>query len=245
MAQRPPEHVVQRLAIPAYFASDPEWERMADAAPAVGVAVFNPSSGAGSAPVAGYAARVARARAAGITVLGYVDTDRGNRPISAVRREIESYFAWYAIDGIFLDQASTDCARVRYYADARAAIRAKSPSGTVVLNPGTQTSECYMDVADIVVTFEDTYAVYATEFRATNWTRKYAPERFWHLVHDVRTTEDLAKALALSAQRRAGWLYIATATMPNPWDRLPAPDFWGPQIAATGAQERGERTPTP
>ncbi|WP_327106119.1 spherulation-specific family 4 protein [Nonomuraea glycinis] len=60
------------LAVPAYFAPGELWDRLAD--PGVGIVVANPFSGPGKDADPAYAQAISDARAAGVTVLGYVAT---------------------------------------------------------------------------------------------------------------------------------------------------------------------------
>jgi hypothetical protein len=143
-----------------------------------------------------------------------------------VQHDIDRYFAWYPIGGVFLDQASTTADALPYYAALHRFIRAKADDACVILNPGTTTDERYMNVADILVTFEDTYHVYRTGYRGAGWERNYPPERFWHLVHTTRTVRQMRHAIAISKKRRAGYVYVTPAALPNPWDRLPGSTCW-------------------
>jgi hypothetical protein len=42
--------------------------------------------------------------------VGYVYTDWGARSLSAVEADVNAYYSWYGVNGIFFDQASTNCA---------------------------------------------------------------------------------------------------------------------------------------
>ena len=216
----------KRLAIPAYFPPGPLWRRMQRATPAVGIAIVNPASGAGTEPDPAYAATIAASQAAGIRVCGYVDTDRTGRDLAAVQDEINRYFAWYPLDGIFLDQTSTSADALPYYAALAEFIRAKADDARVILNPGTATDECYINVADILVTFEDTYRVYTTEYCAASWQQHYPSGRFWHLIHTTRTIRQMHRVIALSTERGAGYVYVTPDALPNPWDHLPGRTYW-------------------
>ncbi len=211
----------QRIATPSYFYPGPFWTRMEKALPKQSTVIVNPSSGPGGAIDQNYAARVERNRAASLTVLGYVYTDYGRRPSAAVKSDIDKYYSWYGVDGIFFDQASTDCSHARsYYKDLYGYVNDKG--GRVVLNPGTQTNECYLAVANIVVNFEDTYANYASDsYSQPEWVSKYPATRFWHLVHTAATEARMRDAVRLSRERNAGFVYVTPDTLPNPWDTLP------------------------
>ncbi len=199
---------------------------MQRAAPAVALAVMNPASGPGTARDPAYADTVAASRAAGIAVFGYVDTDYAARGIAAVREEIARYAAWYGVTGIFFDQASMDPATLPYYAALAETVRSRGDSARTILNPGTATDEAFTAVADILLTFEDTYAEYVANYRPAAWEARYPPERFWHLVHTTPTIPQLRHATSLSRERRAGYMYITPATLPNPWGALPGRAYW-------------------
>ena len=59
------------------------------------------------------------------------------------------YYNWYKVDGIFFDEAEyRDCTDDAYYQNLYNHV--KNKGGQVVLNPGTQTKECYADSANIL-----------------------------------------------------------------------------------------------
>jgi len=64
-----------------------------------------------------YAAQVTHTRARGITVIAYVYTSYGGPQRHAtVEADIDAYYAQYPdLDGIFIDEVSSDCALAPYY----------------------------------------------------------------------------------------------------------------------------------
>lgn len=207
---------------------------MEEATPTVSMAIVNPSNGPGTVADLDYVNQVKKSREeADLTVLGYVPTGYSNRDMIGVKEDIDRYYYWYGVDGIFFDEAATDCCKVScYYKNLYACVKAKGGKATVVLNPGTQTGECYMDrVSDIIVNFEGTYDTYAQNYSAPDWVSNYPATRFWHLVHTTPYA-DLKTAVSLSKQRNAGWVYVTPDVMPNPWDRLPEEPYWGQQLQA-------------
>lgn len=214
------------LVVPAYFLPGNEWKRLARASPPVSIAIVNPDSGPGSVRDPTYVATVAESRDAGICVLGYVHTEWAARDLDAVYHEIDRYYAWYPIAGIFLDQTSINPDDLPYYAAIRQYLQAKDEHARMMVNPGEATDEGYLSVADIIVTFEDTYRVYTTAYRSASWETRYPPERFCHLVHTTRTQRDMRHAIALSSARGVGSIYVTPAALPNPWDRLPGRTYW-------------------
>lgn len=57
--------------------------------------------------------------------------------------------------------------------------------------------------------------------KAPHWVGKYPAHRFWHIVHSTTTVNDMQKALSLSKKRNAGYVYITSEKMPNPYGKLP------------------------
>ena len=200
--------------------------------PTVSMAVVNPADGPGTAADPAYADQVKRSRGAGLTVLGYVHTRYGARDPNAVKADIDKYYRWYGVDGIFLDEASTSCGlATTYYDPLQAHVKAKGGKAITVVNPGMQTEECYMDVADVVVNFEGTYEAY-DNYSAPRWVGGYPSTRFWHLVHSTATSRKMDRAVHLSKERNAGWIYVTPDVMPNPWDVLPSGSYWRNELSA-------------
>jgi hypothetical protein len=223
---------VQNIAVPSYFEPGPEWTQMQNDYPTVELAIVNPSSGPGEIANPAFAREVRQTQAAGLTVLGYVHTGYGERSKAAVEKDVEKYYSWYGVDGIFFDEASTDCAKVAtYYEGLYLRVKAQGGKAVVALNPGTNTSECYMAVSSVIVTFEGSYADYVREYSAPAWVSRYPPSRFWHLVHGASTARRLETAVDLGRKRRVGWMYVTPGRLPNPWDKLPTGSYWERELA--------------
>jgi hypothetical protein len=219
----------QKIAIPSYFYPGALWIKLENAAPTVGLAIINPDSGPGTSRDPAYAAEVVRARAKGVLTLGYVHTSNGTRAGAVVKAEVDKYYTWYKVDGIFFDEANLEtCVKKNYYLALRNYVKAKGGVGKVVINPGTNIPECYITTADIIVNFEDTYNNYL-HWAPSGWETKYAASRFWHLV--IATPQSkLANAITLSKNRHAGWVYVTPDVLPNPWDTLPVGSYWTSEL---------------
>lgn len=254
----PPADADQTIAVPSYFYPGPLWTQMEEAVPTVGLAIINPFNGPGATQNPDYTAQVIRSQAAGLTVLGYVHSSYGLRPVAEVKADIDRFYDWYNVDGIFIDEVSTDCGLVSgpsfYYQELYDHIQGSTlPGGgpvqgtLTVLNPGQQTNECYMAVGDVIVNFEGSYdntgpppifRTYTDDYLAPSWVADYPPERFWHLVYTAWDVAAMQHAVALSKERHAGWVYITPDDLhdDNPWDSLP-PDgapgsYWAEELAA-------------
>ncbi len=265
----------QSVAIPSYFYPDSGgagslWDRMDEGVPAVSLAVINPASGPGANRDPAYAAQVAKSQAAGLTVLGYVSTGYANtsatnpgRTVEAVKADIDKFYEWYGVDGIFLDETTTDCqyadSPTSYYNQLYRYVEGKGGEAAVVaINPGIQTNECYMPVSDIVVNFEGSHEKYVSSYSAPDWVKNYEPDRFWHLVYDSPDAATMKQAVAASKGRNTGLIYVTPDVLPNPWDTLPsvpyfeaerqqAADSTVPLITSVSPKPgatTGDRTPT-
>ena len=168
-------------------------------------------------------------------MLGYRPHLLGARSADEVRTEIDEYYSWYHVDGIFFDEASTDCADVDpYYGPLNSYVKGKGAQALTVINPGTATNECYMSAADVVVTFEGPYSKYRSGYSAPSWVADYSTSRFWHLIYATSTTKRMKRAIGLSKQRGAGWVYVTPDGGTNPWDTLPSGSYWKRELAAVG-----------
>jgi hypothetical protein len=180
--------------------------------------IVNPASGPGAKPRADYRRAVRRLRAAGTRVLGYVPTAYGARSARAVDADVDRYVSWYGVDGIFLDEASSQRRDLPYYRGLARQVR--SQAQLVVLNPGRVPDRGYFRVADVVVTFEGPYAAYAPALRRMPaWIRRVPPRQVAHLVY-ATSREQMRKSVASPA--RAGRVYFTDGRLPDPWSAPPA-----------------------
>jgi Spherulation-specific family 4 len=225
----------QAMAVPAFFPPGRLWSQIDSAAPTLHLAVINPDSGPGTASDQAYGRVVWTAQKRGIAVVGYVDTDYGARDLSAVESDVDRYYAWYHVNGIFFDRASTDCglaiAPASYYARLNTYVKAKGRGARTVLNPGRQTNECFVDDADILVTFEGSDTQYVDSYSASAWVAKYSPNHFWHVVYGASSVSAMTRAVDLSKQRRAGSVYVTPDALPSPYDTLPTGRYWSTELA--------------
>jgi hypothetical protein len=234
----------ERITIPAYF--DPPsayYQRVEQQSVTHGGAVdsviLNPYNGPGRRYDQGYAKEIKTLQAQGVKVMGYVMTDYGKRSQGSVKKHIDQWCQWYGVDGIFFDEASNRAGKVSYYKTLYNYVRAKdesnasaAPSGDysqarknfVVLNPGTNTVEGYMPVADVICVFEDTYANFAS-YHHSAWQAKYSANRFWYLFHTTAEA-DMPAAVDAAKAQNAGHVYVTPDKFPNPWDTIPPEPYW-------------------
>ncbi|HEY6786527.1 MAG TPA: spherulation-specific family 4 protein [Trebonia sp.] len=213
----------QQALIPAYFYPGADWAEAIASKPPPKIMIMDmTSSGAGTAPDRNYQAVARRARAAGITLAGYSDTDYGRRPAAAVEADVLHYKSWYGVSDIFLDRASSSAGDLAYYRELSAYIHRAIPGSLVILNPGDYPDQSYMSAGDIIVTFEGSYAQYAT-LAVPHWADGYPAARFAALIYAVPAT-GLPRSFDAARRRNVGYVYVTSQSGINPYGSLPG--YW-------------------
>lgn len=217
------------IMVPAYFdptADSADWQTLTNAAAQIPlIAIMNPNSGPGTSADPAYVNAINAFDGNGGSTLGYVYTNYGNRSLSAVEKDIKTYFNWYPIDGIFLDEMATNAtsAHLKYYIAIKNYIRNLYPSAIIAANPGTAFDQAFATnkTADIYVDEEDIASnVNATPQAA--WEASYPPGTFAEMA--VQAADDAQEVTTL-APRNIGWVYSTTLPLnPNPYANLPS-DF--------------------
>jgi hypothetical protein len=179
--------------------------------------VMNPHNGPGRRARASFRAAVSVAHDSGSRVLGYVATRYGARSISGVLEDVDRHIAWYDVDGIFFDEVAAGPERLLHYGVLARRVRARGQA--VVLNPGVVPARGYLELADLVVTFEGHHRDHAAALsRTPRWLRRMPPGRVAHLVYGATREEALATVRAAGA---AAHVYATSGAPPNPWGTLP------------------------
>jgi hypothetical protein len=213
----------QQSLVPAYFYPGSDWSQAIASRPPPGVMIVDiTSSGAGIAPNRIYQVTLKHARAAGITLAGYVNTDYGHRPVTAVEADVRHYRSWYGVTSIFLDEVASGPSGLPYYRQLARYIHAAVPGSKVVLNPGTYPDEGYLSVGDIVMVYENTYADYL-RLRVPGWVHKFPAGKFAYAVYGAGQ-DQLARVIALALSRHAGYVYVTSGSGTNPYGSLPS--YW-------------------
>ena len=219
------------IVVPAYFYPGSLWSSMNGAAGQVPlVAIMNPNSGPDTAQNPDYVAAVNSLRASGGKVIGYVSTAYTTRTTNVVQADIDRYFSWYAVDGIFLDEFTNDADtnHLNYYAALYHYIQTKGTNLLVVGNPGINTLEAYLarPCADVLVTFEVNtgYAGLVVD----GWVTNHLARQFCHLPYNVASASTMTNDVNLAAARNVGWIYVTGDSGANPWDTLTG--YWTNEV---------------
>ncbi len=233
-----PACVRLRIMIPLYSYPnwyDPKhyiWDDVAAANGEVPItAIINPNNGPdGCHPNEDYLHGLTDLRNGGVKIIGYVYTSYGRRPLSDVKHDIEMYGSGcYDLDGVFLDEASSDASDIGYYASLYDYARSTVHLDQVVLNPGTFMDEGYVSnpACDTAVTFES-YAREWPGYAPPSYMVKYPRERFAMMAHTVPDLEAMKSGVDLALVRRMGYVYFTDDSGSNPYDSLPS--FWSQEV---------------
>jgi hypothetical protein len=178
------------------------------------IAIINPNEGPGSKKVSGIVTPVARLRASGATVVGYVPTGYGLDSLSGVKEQIDHYVSWYGVTGVFLDEMSDQTSKLSFY---RAVFNhAKGKGLFVVGNPGTFVPFGYAAVADLLVTYEDTKSNGWSKQSPSAWTKGYPIDKIGAIVYAVSASAEqgvIQRALSI----KYGWIYATDGSGNDPF----------------------------
>jgi Spherulation-specific family 4 len=238
-----------RLGVPAYQdPGSPQWTAWAaPGAKAVGIMIVNLDNGDDEAYYPSVDKAIRASRKQGIFVIGYTYTGYGTRDPKIVRQKIDAVYKNYLVDGMFFDEAPTDCnthnpffsTQFLYYESLTNYVREKTGARMTVLNPGTYSpSDCWMGITNLLMNWEDKgFASYRDDYVDYAWVHKYPPDRFWHIVYGMGA-DQLPKAMDLAKQRNAGWVYL-TEEAGNPY--ATPPKYWAAEAEAV--EQQGVQSP--
>lgn len=176
---------------------------------------INPQSGVGTAIDQNYVTLVNNLHAVKVKVIGYVYTSYGGRSQAACKAEIDKYFSWYKVDGIFYDEMNNTAGGAQYYKDLTTYTKTKKADSFTMGNPGADTRTEYIGTCDTIIIYE----------------REGLPSldylKGWHLSHDKKnfaiiphTVPTLDTNFVKEAKKYVGWIYVTNDTMTNPWNSL-------------------------
>lgn len=208
--------------IPAYFWSDMLWKTVGAKDGQARWIIANPESGPGAQKYTQYQSWITNARSNGHTVIGYIATGYGAKPIAQVLSEADKYAKWYGVTEFFLDEARADKAGVAYYTSLYNKLQARYP-GANILNPGVLPQEAYFKIGtnQHIVIFEDEAKTWGARPQPS-WLKNYANRSFVLALNASKA--DAQKVLTASAQAGYRGAYVTHDTLPNPWDSLPK--YW-------------------
>ncbi|KEQ65809.1 uncharacterized protein M437DRAFT_72668 [Aureobasidium melanogenum CBS 110374] len=160
------------VALPLYmYPSAGTWQPLYDALnknPQVTFDIIvNPNNGpGGSPPDSNYIANISQLNTySNANMLGYVHTSYGNRSLSAISSDIDTYQRWstytnynISLGGIFVDESPTTMDHYSYMATIYNKVKRTMKHGNLVwTNPGVPVDSSFYKIADMINAYENTY----------------------------------------------------------------------------------------
>ena len=138
--------------------------------------------------------------------------------LATAEAEIDDYFNWYHVNGIFVDEMSDDSnpQHLQYYESLYQYAHSLQSNWTVVGNPGEVTTQPYaqLPVADVLVNYEND-TNYSTAFTPPSWQQSYSAQHFANIIDNVASVSTMQTDVSLAAQRDTGWLYVTNLSGSN------------------------------
>lgn len=171
----------------------------------------------------------------GIPVLGYIDSESGNKGVVAIKQEAREWLARYGVGSFYIDQGIHGCTSRRraYYTDMRSALKEVSPSMNVALSPAggvEQGDECLIEYADVLVTYQGPGGAAYRKAQFPEWVTKLPPEKSWHILYGLPNAEEQDEDVALSGERSVRYVQATSEQPPFPYDKLSA--WWSRFVKA-------------
>ncbi len=226
------EVCAEQSILPAYFYPGPTWQTALASANSNSTIVVNPDSGPGSSFDPRYEQVISAARAEGVLLLGYIDTNYATVPLATIDQEIGDYQSWYGITGVYFDESSSSAAQLAYYQQATAAVRADDSDAVVMLNPGDYPDQSYMSLGDLINVFEQPYSAFVND-PPPQWVYDYPADMFSSQVSAV-PGGDLLAAVSVAEARHSGYIYLTdNADTSTLYEQLPT--YWAAELQAIEA----------
>src|SRR6266480_5168645 len=212
------------ILVPDYiYPSGNAWEQYTGSFPTCSMLVANPSNGPGCLD-SNYTMAIKNARDAGLQVLGYVYTCYAVGGLTAVKEDIDNWYRFYTIDGIFFDQVKATTENFNYYHELHDYVKAKNGARNfVALNPGTTPDENYMTISDTCSIYENSY----TNWQSTNpyaaWMAKYSPPKLTIFVYSIPDTQAALSVINKSKTNNVGRFFL---TDQSGYTVTPSQSFW-------------------
>lgn len=231
------------LLVPAYIypdwwnAPNDGWSQLSAAVGKVSVtAIANPASGPGQISDAGWSDRLIdyntalkQLASAGGAAIGYVSTNYGARDLAAIEADILLYRDYYLVQGIFLDEMSSDPAKLPLYQELTDYIRALGLN-TIIGNLGVAPVVGYASLGISLVAYENF---------GNAWSGAPTPgfgDSFAVLAH---TTDEAGMLDIVNSAAAKGYDYVYVTDgiyvdqNSNPWGTLPS--YWQAEVDAVMA----------
>ncbi len=180
------------------------------------VAVINPNNGPGGSKDPNFVKGIKNLQAAGITVLGYVDTNYARVSENSVKSQVSRYKTWYGVNGIFFDCMWNQKGDEIYYSTVSNYAHSLGLKMTVG-NPGTSIAASYIGTVNILVIYES--SGYPSVSYLAHTTSGHSKSNFAFIAYSVGKP---SSTYVTSTLKYVSWMYITNAGGSNPYNSLPS-----------------------
>jgi hypothetical protein len=206
-----------KIGLPLYIypsANEKNWQTAINAASGVGFIIANVYNGPDTEKKTVWTNMINKAVAAGIKVYGYVDTDYTRVSGATADKNVSRWLSFYPqISGIFFDEVSGSADKLSYYKARYAYVKNISQNLKVVIDPGTNTDEGYMNVSDVNGMFTGSYNSWL-KHKVPTWVAKYPKERFSTFIYDVREPA-MKQVVQAAKEKNFGNIFVTSASGPS------------------------------
>ncbi len=175
--------------------------------------ILDPATGPGTQVDQNYVNAVTQFRAAGINLLGYVNTNYGKRSKTLVENDIKTWINFYGPDGIFLDLMAVNHP---YYSSITAYAKGLGIQ-MVVGNPGTNINQSAGNDVDITNIFENNFLPTPLS-QFSNWYNAFPPSALSLICYNISS---LPTSFITQAAQYFGWIFITDDNDADPYDAYP------------------------
>jgi hypothetical protein len=129
--------------------------------------IINPHNGpGGSPPDSDYIANISMLNSYNnVNTLGYVHTSYGDRSLSDISSDIDTYQSWstytnanISLNGIFVDETPASLDFLNYMTTIHDKVKSTMTTGNLVwTNPGVPVDSSFYNIADMINAYENTY----------------------------------------------------------------------------------------
>lgn len=229
------------MIIPLYtYPTDSSWSQVIQAKaadPAVQmIAIINPDSGPGASANPDYQSGIQKLQSVGITVLGYVYTSYGARPINAVEADILDYEQWYHVNGIMFDEMASATGYESYYSSLNSYVQSLGMTYTVG-NAGTAVAVSYIGVLNKIIIYENASTPSTASISALY--PGYDSSNFAVIGYGV---PEPSSSYLSSLAPYVSAVYFTDTPGPNPYDTLPT--YFSSEVAMLNASAASSSSTT-
>jgi hypothetical protein len=222
------------------------WGQYETGSPAVSFIVANPAGGPGASADANFTTGIANMHTSGVKVLGYVNSSSSGTlvPLATVETQIDSWYSFYSIDGIQLDNVLATSTNQSYYQSIFTYVRGKDAvRNAVMLNVNAVPPEAYVAIADTIVVFQGSLGNIG-QFIPQSYMANYPASKFAATVTGVTTTTVVDSTVSALQAANIGYIFTTDQTT-SAYTTPPGTTVWNELIkdsnvgASTGGSTGG------